>query len=137
MFSSIRFKKSSLYTKCPVYRQRTLARRLARYPLAYRLVFLIHKTLQRQQSRRLRVALGLTFLTHKKSKESLMRRQVQRLIHSNSFHDRLRCETVSKLSRIELLALLNHPVQLDQVPEVEKGEVLVDSRGEGSLQRMR
>jgi len=83
------------------------------------------------------VAFELMFLTHKRSKETLLRRQVRRLTLSNSFHDRLRCERVSRLSRIELLTLLNHPVQLDQVQEVEKGEVLVDSRGEGSFQRMR
>jgi len=120
-----------------VYRQRTLARRLAQCPLAYRLVFLILKTLQRQQSRRLRVAFELIFLTHKRSKEMSLRRQIRRLTVSNSFYDRVRCETVSKLSRTELLTLLSHPVQLDQVPEVEKGEVLLDARGDGSFQRMR
>ena len=28
---------------------------------------------------------------------------------------------------------LNYPVEVGQIPEVEKGEVLVDSRGHGSL----
>ena len=42
---------------------------------------------------------------------------------------------VSRVSRSDVVALLNEPVQVGLVPDVEKGEVLVDSRGRGSFQR--
>jgi len=54
----------------------------------------------------------------------------------NSFHDSTRCETVSRLSRVDLLGLVGAPVQVSDIPDVEKGEVLTDSRGMGSFQRL-
>ena len=48
-----------------------------------------------------------------------------------------RCETVCQISRMDILALLTEPVvEVGDVPDVEKGEVLLDSRGTGSFQRM-
>jgi hypothetical protein len=38
------------------------------------------------------------------------------------------------MTRTDVLARLKEPVQLGLVPELEKGEVLVDSRGNGSFQ---
>jgi hypothetical protein len=64
-----------------------------------------------------------------------MKRQIRRLIFSHGFQDHKRAETVNKLSTDEILAALTGPVQLCQIPQVEKGEVLVDSRGQGSFQR--
>jgi len=39
------------------------------------------------------------------------------------------------MTRTDVLAQLKEPVQIALVPELEKGEILVDSRGLGSLQR--
>jgi hypothetical protein len=57
------------------------------------------------------------------------------LIFKNSFHDFRQGETVSQVSREDILGQLHEPVTVGDVPDVEKGEVLVDSRGRGSLQR--
>ena len=48
--------------------------------------------------------------------------------------DRLICETVNRVTRQDALAFLNEPVFISDVPDVEKGEVLVDSRVLGSFQ---
>ncbi|MGA2308575.1 MAG: hypothetical protein ABSG57_03375 [Candidatus Bathyarchaeia archaeon] len=42
---------------------------------------------------------------------------------------------MSLLSRVAVLGLLEEPVEVSLVPDVQKGEVLVDSRGRGSFQR--
>jgi hypothetical protein len=39
------------------------------------------------------------------------------------------------MTRIDVLVQLKEPVQIDVVPELERGEILVDSRGHGSFQR--
>ena len=52
-----------------------------------------------------------------------------------SYNDRLICETVSKTSMQDVLAFLTEAVQLSDIPDVEKGEVLVNARGTGSFQR--
>ena len=39
------------------------------------------------------------------------------------------------MSRSDVLGLLAEPVEVGLVPDVERGEVLADSRGEGSFQR--
>jgi hypothetical protein len=59
------------------------------------------------------------------------------LIFQHSFQDPLRAETVCKLSPDDILGKLAGPipVQVCDVPDVMKGEVLVDSRGQGSFQR--
>jgi len=48
----------------------------------------------------------------------------------------MRCETVSRLDRVDVLALLNAPaIEVHHVPDIVRGEVLVDSRGQGSFQQ--
>jgi len=39
------------------------------------------------------------------------------------------------MTRLDVMAQLNEPIEVHLVPDVEKGEVLIDSRGRGSLQR--
>jgi hypothetical protein len=73
-------------------------------------------------------------MTHRRSREKEQVRQARRIILSNSFHDRIRCERICRMTRTDVLALLKEPVQIGLVPELEKGEVLVDSRGNGSFQ---
>jgi hypothetical protein len=62
-------------------------------------------------------------------------RKIRGLIYSLGYTDLMRCETISRVSRQDVLAFLNEAVEVDKVPDVEKGEVLVDSRGQGSFQR--
>jgi len=74
-------------------------------------------------------------LHRRKKGVSLQKMRIRSLIFNCSFHDRQRCETVCRMSRLDILALLTGPVEVGDVPDVEKGEVLVDSRGQGSFQR--
>jgi len=74
-------------------------------------------------------------MVHKRSAEKLLFRMVRRIIFDSSFRDRVTAETVSRVSRMDILSLLGGPVQVGLVPDVERGEVLVDSRGRGSFQR--
>ena len=83
--------------------------------------------------RRLSVALG-DFM-HRRSELQRQKRSIRRIIFTSSFHDKILCETICRLSRDEVLGLLREPVQVSLVPDVEKGEVLLDSRGRGSFQR--
>jgi hypothetical protein len=76
---------------------------------------------------------------HKRTPEATKKRSAKRILRSivlaRSFHDVERGETVCLLSRVELLGLAGPVVQVCDVPDVERGEVLVDSRGQGSFQR--
>jgi hypothetical protein len=72
---------------------------------------------------------------HRRSREKSQRRLVRRIILSSSFRDRIMCETVCRMSRQDVLALVPEPLEPGVVPDIEKGEVLADSRGRGSFQR--
>jgi hypothetical protein len=62
------------------------------------------------------------------------RQKVLQFIFERAFFDRQRGETVSTICRNEVLAFC--PVTIvSVVPDVVKGEVLTDSRGQGSFQR--
>ena len=74
-------------------------------------------------------------MVHKRSRDKLLQRQIRRIIYSQSYSDNLASETVSQVSRIDVIALLNQPVCISDVPDVENGEILVDSRWTGSFQR--
>ena len=78
-------------------------------------------------------------MKHKRSEEAVQKRLLKMRVHSlifeKSFHDNIRCETISRLSRAGVLSLLNGPVKVSDVPDIVKGEVLVDSRGQGSFQQ--
>ena len=75
-------------------------------------------------------------MVHKRSKDSLQRRQIRTLIFASCYQDLIRCESVCRVSRTEVLGSLTGIVEVSNVPDVEKGEVLVDSRGQGSFQRV-
>jgi hypothetical protein len=50
--------------------------------------------------------------------------------------DKYRGEIVSRVSRFDVLGLLNcEGFNVYLIPDIEKGEVLIDSRGKGSLQQ--
>jgi hypothetical protein len=75
---------------------------------------------------------------HRKNAKKLMDRQVRRIrgiILNGSFYDRKIGETVSRTTRLEVMEQLHEPIEVHLIPDVEKGEVLVDSRGQGSFQR--
>jgi hypothetical protein len=73
-------------------------------------------------------------MVHEMSKQKLLLRKIRALIYSLSYNDVLLCETVSKVSRVDVLAFLKKAVQVSDMPDVEKGDVLVDSRGRRSFQ---
>jgi hypothetical protein len=73
---------------------------------------------------------------HRRSDDKLRSRLIRRLIFANAFQDREIVETICRLSRLEVIALApGDELLISLVPDVEKGEVLVDSRGRGSFQR--
>jgi hypothetical protein len=74
-------------------------------------------------------------IPHKRSKESQLKRQFRNIILANSIYDKTRCETVTKISRIDLLLSFRGQVKMSEVPDLERGEVLIDSRGKGTMQK--
>ena len=73
---------------------------------------------------------------HKRNSIKLQERKIRGIILRGSFRDRNVCEVVSRMTRLEVLAQLSEPVEVHLVPDLEKGEVLVDTRGRGTLQRL-
>jgi len=80
---------------------------------------------------------GDLIMPHKRSEEKLRMRRIRQIIFSKSVYDKNRAETVSRVSRLDVLGLLKEPLEVSVVPDVEKGEVLIDSRGRGSFQRLK
>jgi len=75
-------------------------------------------------------------LVHKRSFNKLQRRIIRNLIFKNAYIDKYRGEVVSRVSRLDVLGLLNcEGFNVYLIPDVEKGEVLIDCRGKGSLQQ--
>jgi len=72
---------------------------------------------------------------HRRSEKKLQERRIRALIFASAFVDRARSETVCRVDRVDPLQALHGPIDVSRVPEVEKGEVLVDSRGTGSFQK--
>jgi hypothetical protein len=72
---------------------------------------------------------------HKKNSMKLQEQKIRGIILRNSHYDRKVCEVVSKITRLDVMAQLNEPIEVHLVPDIEKGEVLIDSRGRGSLQK--
>ena len=73
---------------------------------------------------------------HRRSENKFQERRIRALIFTTAFVDVARSETVCRVDRFDILQALQGPVDVSRVPEVEKGEVLVDSSGTGSFQRM-
>jgi hypothetical protein len=78
---------------------------------------------------------GEVFL-HKRKLEKQQLKRIRNIIFRNAFFDSNLCETVNTLSHNQVLMLLNEPVNGPVGINVVKGEVLVDSRGRGSFQRV-
>ena len=73
-------------------------------------------------------------LMHKRKASKLQARKIQRIILNGSFNDKKMGEVISRMTRSEVMEQLHEPVDVHLVPDIEKGEVLVDTRGRGSLQ---
>jgi hypothetical protein len=75
-------------------------------------------------------------MRHKRSETSQQRRFIKRLAMQCAFQDRQRSETVNILSRETIAASASQVFDyvLPGLANYERGEVLADSRGTGSLQ---
>ena len=71
---------------------------------------------------------------HRRNAKKLQERRITKIILDHSFFDRKLGETVSKVTRVDVLGALNEPVEVHLVPDVEV-EVLTDTRGRGTMQR--
>jgi hypothetical protein len=80
------------------------------------------------------VASEVSILVHRRSEQKLLLRKIRRIIYSQSYNDRILCEIVSKVSREQVLTYINEAIRISDVPDVVRGEVLLDSRGQGSFQ---
>lgn len=74
---------------------------------------------------------------HKRSAERLLLRRIRSTIFSTCIYNKDQREIISKITRQDLLSIIGGPVEVELFPDLEKGEVLVDSRGEGSFQSVR
>jgi hypothetical protein len=76
-------------------------------------------------------------MPNKHSEFAAQKRLAKRILLRNSFQDNILKESVNLLSSVELGSLLSSQVDyvLPHAVNVERGEVLLDSRGEGTLQR--
>ena len=72
---------------------------------------------------------------HKKSQKKQLERKIRGIILRGSFNDKIAGEIVCRMTRAGVLGQLTGPILVSDVPDVEKGEVLADSRGEGSFQK--
>jgi hypothetical protein len=72
---------------------------------------------------------------HKRNFKKLQERKIRGIVLRGSFFDRNLGEAVSTMTRTDVMSLLNEPVEVHLVPDIEKGEVLIDPRGRGSLQK--
>ena len=76
----------------------------------------------------------------RRNQRSLEKQEAKKLVLKSAFLDRERGETVNLLSSAQVNTLLLETFQgslLTVDSRYEKGEVLTDSRGSGSLQRVR
>jgi hypothetical protein len=76
-------------------------------------------------------------MVHKSSVEAEQRRFARKALQRNAYQDRIVCETVNLLTNDELSDLLraNFEFVLPSVKDVDRGEVLADSLGRGTLQK--
>jgi hypothetical protein len=72
---------------------------------------------------------------HKRNSQKLQERKIRGIILHGSFYDRTISEVVSKMTREDVMAQIKEPTEVHLIPDIEKGEVLIDTRGKGSLQR--
>ncbi|MCL5876985.1 MAG: hypothetical protein M1540_04140 [Candidatus Bathyarchaeota archaeon] len=72
---------------------------------------------------------------HKRSTNKLLQRKIRRIIQHSTYYDKQKGETISTATQSEILDQLKEPIEVCLVPDIEKGEVLLDPKGKGSLQQ--
>ena len=75
-------------------------------------------------------------MVHKRKNNKKQERKIRSIILRGSFHDKKMGEVISQMTRVDVMAHLDEPVEVHLIPDVEKGEVLIDSRGRGRFQRL-
>lgn len=73
-------------------------------------------------------------MVHKRKNNKKQERKIRGIILHNSYHDRKAGEVISKITQVDVMAHLDEPVEVHLIPDLEKGEVLLDLRGRGSFQ---
>lgn len=71
---------------------------------------------------------------HKKNNQKIQVAKIKKIIFHNSFHDKELSELICRNTREEVIGELKEPIEVHLVPDIEKGEVLIDSHGTGSFQ---
>jgi hypothetical protein len=72
---------------------------------------------------------------HSRKPDKKQIRKIRWIIMKGSFHDKMKSEIVSNMNRIEVMGQIHEPISVHLVPDIERGEVLLDSRATGSLQK--
>ena len=78
-------------------------------------------------------------MPNKRSPRGQIRQLIRRYIFTTSYRDPRRAETVCRVSRrdlIEYAVSINSRIILSDIPDVEKGLILTDSRGNGYFQKI-
>jgi len=81
-------------------------------------------------------------MPHQRSKQSKIRRYARRWILNHSYHDIIWAETICIFNNVEVVNYihvhypeLSEGMLMSDLPDAEKGLVLVDSRGRGAYQQ--
>ena len=81
-------------------------------------------------------------MPHQRSRDAKIRRYAKKHIINHSYHDVIWAETICTFDRVQVHNYIHvtYPelvdgVLLGDIPDIERGEVLVDSRGRGTFQR--
>jgi hypothetical protein len=75
-------------------------------------------------------------MVHKRKNNKKQERKIRGIILHGSYQDKKVGEIISKMTRIDVMAHLDEPVEVHLIPDLEKGEVLIDNSGRGTLQRL-
>ena len=78
-------------------------------------------------------------MPNKRSPRGRIRQAIRRYIFTTSYRDRDRAETVCRVDRRQILDYIlscTDCIILSDIPDVEKGLVLTDSRGNGYFQKI-
>lgn len=76
-------------------------------------------------------------MRHQRSEFSEQRRFARKILQRNAYEDRIACETVNLMTSGALNDVLraNFEFVVSSTVDVERGEVLADSLGRGTLQK--
>lgn len=78
-------------------------------------------------------------IPNQRSPRGKLKQAIRKFIFSTSFQDHILAETVCRVNREELLgyaSTFSMEVTVSDIPNVEKGEVLLDNRARGTFQKI-